>query len=349
MAKRKKKTNRKTSNSTIRESSFISKDFFPNTLGIDVSKVYPMLVMATMSSGKSTLINALLGQQILPSMNAACTAKMYSILDDDHETSTKLFITYIDGNNRAIEDNIQEELRIANEDDNVSQIFIRVNVKGILNTDKALLIVDTPGPNNAQDLSHERTMYEILCKVTGGLILYVINATQMGINDDKGMLSNLLAHTDKNENLRVVFVINKVDQIDEEKESLKDIVLNTREYLSRNGFKNPDIIPISALAAGLFKKVLGGELLTKNEYRSFMNFYDLYSPKGFNLKSYAITDDLSDQYEEVTLKGEIYKISDLLRAVENTGIKLLEDRIQREQILSSTEIKYRNKILLRNK
>lgn len=56
-----------------------------------------MVVMATMSSGKSTLINALLGQQILPSRNEACTAKMYSILDDDQANETKIFVTYTNG------------------------------------------------------------------------------------------------------------------------------------------------------------------------------------------------------------------------------------------------------------
>ena len=61
----------------------ISKDFFAKGIEIDTKKIFPMLVIATMSSGKSTLINALLGQQILPSKNEACTAKTYSILDDD--------------------------------------------------------------------------------------------------------------------------------------------------------------------------------------------------------------------------------------------------------------------------
>ncbi|MEI3216464.1 MAG: dynamin family protein [Lachnospiraceae bacterium] len=317
--------------------SLISKEFFPESLDIDTSKVYPMLVMATMSSGKSTLINALLGQQILPSMNAACTAKMYSILDMDDELSTKLYITDINNNVRIVKEDIQKELIGANEDDNVAQIFIKRDVKGVLNTDKELMIVDTPGPNNARDLSHGEIMYDILNKVSGGLILYLINATQLGINDDKGALHNLLLHKNKHNQLKVIFVLNKVDQIDVETESLEDIVACTRDYLSTNGFDNPNIIPVSALAAGLFKKVLEGDELTRREYRAFIDLYDLYGPKDFNLKSYAITDDLSGQYKKIIIKNNTYKVSDLLRAVENTGIKLLEEIIQREQILSSTQ------------
>ncbi len=40
-----------------------------------MNKVYPTLVVSTMSSGKSTLINAIVGSELLPSMNRACTAR----------------------------------------------------------------------------------------------------------------------------------------------------------------------------------------------------------------------------------------------------------------------------------
>ena len=45
-------------------------------------------VVATMSSGKSTLINALLGQQLMPAANEATTATIVKIVDTDTE---KLF------------------------------------------------------------------------------------------------------------------------------------------------------------------------------------------------------------------------------------------------------------------
>ena len=38
------------------------------------NSVFPINVIATMSSGKSTLINALLGKKMMPSKNEACTA-----------------------------------------------------------------------------------------------------------------------------------------------------------------------------------------------------------------------------------------------------------------------------------
>ncbi len=47
------------------------------------NSIFPVNVIATMSSGKSTLINALLGRNLMPSKNEACTATITEILDMD--------------------------------------------------------------------------------------------------------------------------------------------------------------------------------------------------------------------------------------------------------------------------
>ena len=73
-----KKTQKKTDINT--SENLISEDFFPKGIKIEENKVFPMAVIATMSSGKSTLINALIGKEILPSANAACTALNLSLI-----------------------------------------------------------------------------------------------------------------------------------------------------------------------------------------------------------------------------------------------------------------------------
>ena len=52
-----------------------------------MNKVYPTLVVSTMSSGKSTLINAIVGSELLPSMNRAYTARAVAILDNDMKSN----------------------------------------------------------------------------------------------------------------------------------------------------------------------------------------------------------------------------------------------------------------------
>lgn len=348
MAKREKiNVNKKTNSTPPRRTnnSLVSKDFFAKNITINENKIFPMVVMATMSSGKSTLINALLGQQILPSRNEACTAKMYSILDNDQDNETKIFVTYTNGETVVKEDNVVAELEKANSDNEVTDILIRGHIKGVLNTDKALLIVDTPGPNNSRDESHQQVMFDVLKKISGGLILYVLNATQPGINDDKYLLGIIRDYIKENSKISVLFVINKVDQLDEERdESVRQLVVMANEYLKENGIVSPQIIPVSALAASLFKKVINNEELTRSEYRLFCGYYDMYKPRDFNMRSFAITSALPRQHESVEVRGETYGIGDLNRAIENTGIKLLEEEIQKAQILSSGIIKNAIKI-----
>lgn len=340
MSKRNCTTKKKTSSqqAKVRE-TLITEDFFPKSITINKSEIFPMVVMATMSSGKSTLINALLGEQILPSRNEACTAKVYSVLDDDQDGKVKIFVTYRNGETVIHEEKIAAELEKANSNDEVTDILIRGHVNGVLNTDKALLIVDTPGPNNSRDDSHQQVMLNIMKKIKGGLILYVLNATQLGINDDKSLLGIIKDYVKDNPKVEILFVINKIDLIDDEKEeSVGQFVDIAYEYLQHNGINNPQIIPVSALAAGLFKKVLNKGDLTRSEYRSFCGYFDMYKPRDFNMSSFAITSSHPGQHDSVEVRGEKYVVGDLNRAIENTGIKLLEEEIQKAQILSSNTV-----------
>ena len=275
-------------NSSEKKESLVSADFFPDGIKIDETKIFPMVVMATMSSGKSTLINALLGNEILPSSNEACTALTYSILDDDADSKEIICTTDTKGRVKVYETNLAEELYRINSSPDITDVFIRSHVNGVLNTDKALLIIDTPGPNNSRDESHQNILFNTMEKIKGGLFLYVLNATQLGINDDKKLMLTLKTITKKNPKIKVLFVLNKVDQLDEEQESVEEFVKIASDYIKEQGFSNPEIIPVSARAAILFKKVLAGENLTRLEYRDFCNLYELYKSTDFNMRKYAL-------------------------------------------------------------
>ncbi len=312
---------------------FIDRTFFPDEIQVDISSVFPMVVVATMSSGKSTLINALLGKDILPHRNEACTAKVYSLLDSDNIKEPIAYTISVDDKIRIIKENFAEELSNANADESIRSIHIKEDIVGVLNTERALLVIDTPGPNNSLDSSHEIITGSILNQLKGGLILYVINSTQLGIKDDKKLLEKISRRMTLCDKLKIVFVINKIDELDFEKESITDHVHDCVEYLVSNGFRSPNVIPVSALAANLFKKVLSGVKLSRNEYRSFVNCYELFRSKDFRMSSYAVTDDCREPERIIELNNETYKVSEIMAAIENTGLVYLEKRIQFEQIV----------------
>ncbi len=88
-------------------------------------------VVATMSSGKSTLINALLGKKLFPSRNEACTSSIIEILDTDQDMYTA---TVYDGNNNIAEEQQKmlnekkevslEDIDILNQDPEIARISI---------------------------------------------------------------------------------------------------------------------------------------------------------------------------------------------------------------------------------
>ena len=122
---------------------------------------------------------------------------------------------------------------------------------------------------------------------------------------------------------------------DEKGESIGKIIVDIRDYIvSDCGIQNPDIIPTSALLADIFKKVLRNEKLTRTECRKFKQYFALYSPTGANLSAYAITKGHPNPCENVEVSGEMYRVADIIEALNNTGIPYLERYIQTAQIAS---------------
>ena len=82
-------------------------------------------VVATMSSGKSTLINALLGKQLMPAANEATTATIVKIVDTEQENFSA--IAYDKSGNivRKIDDVTLEDMKGLNGDIKVSTVELK--------------------------------------------------------------------------------------------------------------------------------------------------------------------------------------------------------------------------------
>ena len=322
-----------------KQNLLVSEDIFPKTLKINLSNIFPVAVVATVSSGKSTLINALLGRDILPNSNTACTSRSIFILDDDRPSNETIYVTDMSGETIAISDNITKALDKLNRDPNVQNIFIRSHVGEILNTGKALLLIDTPGPNNSKDMHHKETLVTLLDKLHGGLVIYVLNATQLGINDDKNLLELVKTYIENTPDLNILFVLNKIDLLDEDRESITDYVNEAIDYLKATGYKNPEIIPASASAAVLFQKVLRRQKMTRKEIFDLKNMYSIYQPTDFNMNRFCVTKYYPNQYDKIRAIETDITVGQIRQALSNTGIKCIEEYIQQAQILSEKRLK----------
>lgn len=312
--------------------SLLDSDFFPDPSLIPTNRIFPVMVLATMSSGKSTLINALLGRDILPAQNQACTAKVYSILDDDTISNPVLYITDQDGQSKKISSEIVQTIIHANEEPTVEHILLIDQIHSLLNTNRLSLLIDTPGPNNATDKYHAQIAHKTLSKIHGGVLLYLINATQIGITDDKELLKIVREHTKNNPQLKVLALINKIDALDPEKEPIYDIVANVKNYLEMNDLCCADVVPISALAAKLFKQVWAGKKdFTRLQRQQIEYFLQVFSDNTPILSTYAWLSHGKDPRSIIEPFG--YSIAQIENALLHTGIMWVEQYIQREQII----------------
>lgn len=224
-------------------------------INLPVLQSNTLTVMATMSSGKSTLINAILHQELLPSRNDATTAKILTITHDE-QASSYTGTTFDKDAEPIVEiTNLNaENVRQFNEEPFVENIEITGSIPFLKNKAARFKIVDTPGPNNSMDTMHHDVTYGV--DLTNTIILYVLNATQFGINDDRYFLSQIIQKiTDAgaDPSAKIIFALNKVDEFDEQDKAIPDILKDVKQYLHDLTITEPTIIPISAYAALLLR------------------------------------------------------------------------------------------------
>lgn len=223
------------------------------------SSDFEVNVVATMSAGKSTLINSLLGQKLMPAKQEACTATITEIKDNDAD-HFNAHVYDKDGNLIESHDeltySIMERL---NSNPMVSKIRIEGNIPFVTSEDVALVLVDTPGPNNSRDPEHRAATYRMLSESSKTVVLYIMNATQLAVDDDNNLLSHVAESMKvggKQSRDRFIFVVNKLDDFKKGEDSIDAALQKVRDYLADNGIENPNIYPASALTALNIRTIL---------------------------------------------------------------------------------------------
>ena len=233
--------------------------------------IFPVNVIATMSSGKSTLINALLGKNLMPSKNEACTATITEILDVDAPSFVAVVYDEDGVELQEVPQLTYEVMSELNDNAKVHRIRMEGDIPFLDSKSTALMLVDTPGPNNAQNQAHKNTTYRAINNDSNNLILYVLNGTQLSTNDDAALLhyvADQIKKGGKQVRDRFLFVINKMDDFNPETESIEKAILSARRYLASFGIEDPQIFPCSAFAALQLKTELANidiDNLTRNE------------------------------------------------------------------------------------
>ena len=295
--------------------------------------IFEVSVIATMSSGKSTLINALLNTELLPSENKACTATICKILNNDTMDHYEATCYADDGITEIYPRQIitLDSMKEFNSNGKVTYIDIEGSVPAIPSDKIRLCLRDTPGPNNSRDEKYSRFTNNII-KGTNSVVIFVMNAKQIAIKDDEQLLrtiSNEMRQGGKQARDRFIFVINKCDALDEEKgETVDKLLQSVREYLNEFDITEPTLIPTSARMALLIRKNMRGEGLSRNERNTLNEIKDFIEVKELHFEEFAtltptVKENLQDKIREYSC--DEYKRE--FEALIHTGIPAVEATI----------------------
>ena len=208
---------------------------------------YTLLVTATMSAGKSTLINAIVGMAICMAENVACTSNIHSIISKPFKDGIISRYTPREINADATPTSLWDCFQTALSSKS-SKSWAYFN--GILGSQRIVLL-DSPGVNSYENPQHREITQNIIHSNEYDLLVYVLNATNLSSIDEQRHLE----FTAKNRsNVPIIFILNKVDKLISDDDSPEHVIEQQIKFLDSMGFKNAVLLPVSAKAAYLAKK-----------------------------------------------------------------------------------------------
>ena len=208
-------------------------------------------VVGEFSSGKSTFLNALIGQDLLPHAVRETTASVTYIknVPTQHLLANKMEIRFVNkerpidtldiaNNPYALRDyvtTLSDTLDVVKE---VESVTIYVPFK---NTDEAIVLIDTPGLNGIAEGHYEKTLQEIQ-QAHCSIFLFPIR----GMSESNQQLFQLLTRYQQS----FIFVLNFIDELKvHEGETPEGKVQEFKQDLLKYMDEEPTVFGISGLKA----------------------------------------------------------------------------------------------------
>lgn len=235
------------------------------------SKVKRVLIVATMSAGKSTLVNALVGHKVSQVRATACTSIVHRIYNKPVAEGAVASLgrdgfLYTDDYSQLVSESVEA---------------IGVNFSTQLSKARICLL-DTPGVNYYGDKSHGELTRKMIQENEYDVLVLVLNAQQLAIEDEWGLID----FVSKNCRRKVIGVLNQCDVFKASEDSIEEALKCGRGMMSQAGIQHPVVIPVSAQAAFLSRQAaeLGDTMDEEDafEYRRMAKkmakpYYDLLS------------------------------------------------------------------------
>lgn len=210
---------------------------------------FSIVVVGEFSAGKSTLLNALMGQRILPSFTNETTATVNFLRHKDRAINGEVGrVYYRDGEEEEIRDlslaTINEYVSTKGDEvaNKVEHLDLYLDSKFL---EDGVTLVDSPGLNGVADGHREITEQQIL---KSNASIFLFNSDHPGSKTDFEFLYDLQKKVKT-----IIFVLNKIDNIKEEEGETVESVIESLKSNYRKQFPDiktvPEIWPVAAFKA----------------------------------------------------------------------------------------------------
>ena len=254
-----------------------------------------VVVVATMKSGKSTLLNALIGRDLLPSRARACTATITRIKDVDGAEFSGTAFGLEDGTAHAILDPdgpmSLERMERLNGDEMVGKIEVRGDIPFLRSNTVKLVFVDTPGPDNARDGRHRLIQERFLQQGSQDLVLFIVPPAfgTKGMVETFTRIAEITERGGLDARDRFFFICSRMDDRDPDKDgSAEETLAEVAEHLGELGIREPNLFPSAALPALRILRAAAGDQLSQRERQSVRDAVRVFNEdESFHLEKAA--------------------------------------------------------------
>lgn len=250
------------------------------------SQKFTIAVVANMSAGKSTFINALFGDDILPALEKATTDCATYIKSNNDNSDNQATIHFIDPKRKKIiipNNEVKKEIKyyalkdsaeITDRYKGVDKIDLEwdfLNIKTDAHNKIEVVFIDTPGPNNTEkefSEKHKNQTAKLINEVD--MVLYLFDYTQVDAclsGDEQGIWNKIQSRYENDKTFKVFFIINKIDislknlfeqtkSLDKESRKIhrqekwmnesKLAIEKIKNAAISHGFKNPEIYTVAS-------------------------------------------------------------------------------------------------------
>lgn len=248
-----------------------------NIKHILTQKTFKVAIVGAIKSGKSTMLNAFIGRDLLPNQNAPCTITTTEIFHSTNECNfiNKFFVdgkqeTISSSKNLTLEQMFHNDIKEARKNNTHSEILkysLHSPINGLETSDygdviKNFVLLDTPGPDeiSTSNFNVQHIQKISLKELRESDALIVIFDYQNFMSDINGKILKYIA---SNENVvekaknKIFFVINKIDLMNDKDESIEECMQKAKDMIKEYIpiIENPNVYAFSAKQA-LFARIV---------------------------------------------------------------------------------------------